>query len=206
MIDALLKVNLPQGPCWYRYNGDGYGEHEDGSPFDGTGIGRAWPLLAGERAHYELAAGRPQGCRGVAPRHRAFHRRRAPDSRAGLGHDGYCRPRTVSWETDRFRVSTGVGPLRVRQTAAVVAGRKNLRTSHPRPCSATRWRSRKLHTSSGVSTTSAEPFPRGKTCAWCCPHRPWSTGASMAGKPRRTQTRAIRSVCLSQTCPATSSR
>ena len=60
VIDALLRVNLPQGPCWYRYNGDGYGEHEDGSPFDGTGRGRPWPLLAGERAHYELAAGRPQ--------------------------------------------------------------------------------------------------------------------------------------------------
>jgi len=60
VIDALLRVKLPQGPCWYRYNGDGYGEHEDGSPFDGTGIGRAWPLLAGERAHYELAAGRRQ--------------------------------------------------------------------------------------------------------------------------------------------------
>jgi len=58
VIDALLKVQLPQGPCWYRYNGDGYGEHKDGSAFDGTGIGRAWPLLAGERAHYELAAGR----------------------------------------------------------------------------------------------------------------------------------------------------
>ena len=58
VIDALLRVGLPQGPCWYRYNGDGYGEHEDGSPFDGTGIGRAWPLLAGERAHYELAAER----------------------------------------------------------------------------------------------------------------------------------------------------
>jgi glucoamylase len=56
-IDALLSVELPQGPCWYRYNGDGYGEHKDGSPFDGTGIGRAWPLLAGERAHYALAAG-----------------------------------------------------------------------------------------------------------------------------------------------------
>jgi glucoamylase len=56
-IDALLAVELPQGPCWYRYNGDGYGEHKDGSAFDGTGIGRAWPLLAGERAHYDLAAG-----------------------------------------------------------------------------------------------------------------------------------------------------
>ena len=56
-IDALLAVELPQGPCWYRYNGDGYGEHRDGSAFDGTGIGRAWPLLAGERAHYALACG-----------------------------------------------------------------------------------------------------------------------------------------------------
>jgi len=58
VVDALLRVRLPSGPNWYRYNGDGYGEHEDGSPFDGTGIGRTWPLLAGERAHYELAAGR----------------------------------------------------------------------------------------------------------------------------------------------------
>jgi len=57
VIDALLRVKLPQGPCWYRYNDDGYGEHADGGPFDGTGIGRPWPLLAGERAHYELAAG-----------------------------------------------------------------------------------------------------------------------------------------------------
>jgi glucoamylase len=58
VIDALLKAKLPQGACWYRYNDEGYGEHEDGSPFDGTGIGRLWPLLAGERAHYELSAGR----------------------------------------------------------------------------------------------------------------------------------------------------
>ena len=58
VIDRLLRVALPTGPNWYRYNGDGYGEHADGSPFDGTGIGRPWPLLAGERAHYELAAGR----------------------------------------------------------------------------------------------------------------------------------------------------
>ena len=58
VIDALLKVETPSGPAWHRYNDDGYGEHEDGAPFDGTGIGRGWPLLTGERAHYELAAGR----------------------------------------------------------------------------------------------------------------------------------------------------
>jgi glucoamylase len=58
VIDALLRVDTPRGPAWHRYNGDGYGEHGDGTPFDGTGTGRAWPLLTGERAHYELAAGR----------------------------------------------------------------------------------------------------------------------------------------------------
>ncbi len=58
VVDSLLKVDMPFGRLWHRYNDDGYGEHADGSPFDGTGIGRAWPLIAGERAHYELAAGR----------------------------------------------------------------------------------------------------------------------------------------------------
>ncbi len=58
VIDALLKVDTPSGPAWRRYNGDGYGEHEDGAPFDGTGCGRPWPLLVGERGHYELLAGR----------------------------------------------------------------------------------------------------------------------------------------------------
>jgi glucoamylase len=57
VIDALLKVETPAGPCWHRYNDDGYGEHADGSPFDGTGIGRVWPLLTGERAHYNIALG-----------------------------------------------------------------------------------------------------------------------------------------------------
>ncbi|HME27088.1 MAG TPA: hypothetical protein VKI44_38170 [Acetobacteraceae bacterium] len=58
VIDHVLRVELPYGPGWRRYNGDGYGEHDDGGPYDGTGVGRVWPLLAGERAHYELAAGR----------------------------------------------------------------------------------------------------------------------------------------------------
>jgi glucoamylase len=58
VADALLKVQTPAGPCWHRYNEDGYGEHDDGSAYDGTGRGRAWPLLTGERGHYELCAGR----------------------------------------------------------------------------------------------------------------------------------------------------
>lgn len=57
VVDALLKVETPSGPSWHRYNNDGYGEHNDGSAFDGTGRGRLWPLLTGERGHYELLAG-----------------------------------------------------------------------------------------------------------------------------------------------------
>jgi glucoamylase len=56
-VDALLKTDTPAGPVWHRYNGDGYGEHDDGAPFDGTGRGRGWPLLGGERGHYALLAG-----------------------------------------------------------------------------------------------------------------------------------------------------
>jgi glucoamylase len=58
VVDRLLKVELPQGPGWRRYNHDGYGQKEDGGAFDGTGTGRCWPILTGERGHYELAAGR----------------------------------------------------------------------------------------------------------------------------------------------------
>ncbi len=64
-IDHSLRAELPQGPLWYRYTNDGYGEHEDGRAFDGIGQGRPWPLLAGERAHYELAAGRPEAARAL---------------------------------------------------------------------------------------------------------------------------------------------
>ncbi|MGD0629125.1 MAG: glycoside hydrolase family 15 protein [Terracidiphilus sp.] len=58
VVDAVLKKDLPQGPGWLRYNYDGYGDRPDGGPFLGWGQGRVWPLLTGERAHYELAAGK----------------------------------------------------------------------------------------------------------------------------------------------------
>ncbi len=57
LVDALLRTDTPSGPVWHRYNGDGYGEHADGAPFDGTGQGRGWPLLVGERGHHALALG-----------------------------------------------------------------------------------------------------------------------------------------------------
>lgn len=57
VADALLRVETPNGPAYHRYNEDGYGEHEDGTPFNGTGVGRAWPLLTGERGHAALLQG-----------------------------------------------------------------------------------------------------------------------------------------------------
>ena len=58
VVDAVLKRDLPPGPAWRRYNHDGYGQRVDGTSFKGSGVGRPWPLLTGERGHYELAAGR----------------------------------------------------------------------------------------------------------------------------------------------------
>jgi glucoamylase len=57
VIDRVIKHDLSQGPGWRRYNHDGYGQKDDGGAFDGTGVGRCWPILTGERGHYELAAG-----------------------------------------------------------------------------------------------------------------------------------------------------
>jgi glucoamylase len=57
VIDAVLRRDFPQGPCFLRYSHDGYGQQDDGGPFTTYGRGRPWPLLTGERGHYELAAG-----------------------------------------------------------------------------------------------------------------------------------------------------
>ena len=57
VIDAVLRRETPYGPAFYRYNHDGYGQRGDGESYEGWGKGRLWPLLTGERGHYELAAG-----------------------------------------------------------------------------------------------------------------------------------------------------
>jgi glucoamylase len=57
VVDRVLKVDTPYGPVWRRYNRDGYGQRDDGGPYVDWGQGRAWPVLTGERGHYELAAG-----------------------------------------------------------------------------------------------------------------------------------------------------
>lgn len=59
VVDKVIKVDTPNGPGFYRYNHDGYGEMDDGRRWnwDGkyTGKGRLWALLSGERGQYEIA-------------------------------------------------------------------------------------------------------------------------------------------------------
>jgi glucoamylase len=57
VIDSTIRVETPSGPGFHRYNHDGYGETWFGGPWQGEGIGRLWPIFAGERGEYEVARG-----------------------------------------------------------------------------------------------------------------------------------------------------
>jgi glucoamylase len=73
VVDEQLGVQTPNGEFWHRYNRDGYGEQADGSPWNigftpaplsspwssQATMGRIWPIFAGERGEYDLAAGQP---------------------------------------------------------------------------------------------------------------------------------------------------
>ena len=57
VVDSLIRVETPKGPSFHRYSHDGYGESYFGGRWQGQGIGRAWPILTGERGEYQIAAG-----------------------------------------------------------------------------------------------------------------------------------------------------
>lgn len=57
LTDIMLARDVGTGTAYYRYNYDGYGENYQGADWAGTGTGRLWPLLAGERGHLALLAG-----------------------------------------------------------------------------------------------------------------------------------------------------
>ena len=59
IVEAMLGADTPSGRAYHRYDVDGYGEWLDGSgwPVRKFGIGRPWPLLAGERGHLDVLAG-----------------------------------------------------------------------------------------------------------------------------------------------------
>jgi glucoamylase len=107
VTDAQLGVGTPNGVFWHRFNFDGYGEQKDGSPWNfgfpsnptedwsnNVTIGRIWPIFAGERGEYELAAGHP----GAAAGHLT--------AVAKAGNDGHMIPEQV-W--DQFPPSGETG-------------------------------------------------------------------------------------------------
>jgi glucoamylase len=96
-----LRVDTPNGTFWHRFNFDGYGETRDGKPWNigftpcdtltnttclesQKTIGRAWPIFAGERGEYELAAGQAGAAGRLA-------------SIAKAGNEGYMLPEQV-WD------------------------------------------------------------------------------------------------------------
>jgi glucoamylase len=89
VADDRISVDTPNGRFWHRFNFDGYGEQRDGAPWDSfppdsqATLGRAWPIFAGERGEYELAAGRSADAQLAAM--------------AGAANDGYLIPEQV-WD------------------------------------------------------------------------------------------------------------
>ena len=119
-IDSTIKVDTPEGPMWYRYNHDGYGEKADGSPYDGMGVGRLWPLLSGERGEYALAAG--------ASRTDAMGYLR---TMAGSANAGYMIPEQV-WDTgDRIGRGTGSATPLSWSMAQFVRLAQSIDAGHP---------------------------------------------------------------------------
>jgi glucoamylase len=60
VVDATIKSTTSNGPGWYRYNGDGYGDRaSDGRPWapSGQGTGHLWPALSAERGEQAHATG-----------------------------------------------------------------------------------------------------------------------------------------------------
>jgi glucoamylase len=54
--DGVLMQDIPgKGKAWFRYNCDGYGEHNDGSAYNNGGRGRLWPIFTAERGVYEIS-------------------------------------------------------------------------------------------------------------------------------------------------------
>lgn len=90
VIDDVLRVETPNGPGFYRYNGDGYGEKANGLSFfetngSSSGYGRLWPLLNGERALADVAAGNTQDARKMV------------DAMVGFANEGRQLPEQV-WD------------------------------------------------------------------------------------------------------------
>jgi glucoamylase len=92
VVNRMIRVTTPSGDAWYRYVRDGYGEMDDGRPWnwDGkyTGKGHLWVLLTGERGQDEIARGDIASAR------------RRLDTMLGFANEGMMLPEQV-WDQPR---------------------------------------------------------------------------------------------------------
>jgi glucan 1,4-alpha-glucosidase len=94
VVDDAIRYEAGYGPVWKRYSYDGYGEHRNGDNYDGTGIGRPWPLLSGERGEYEIAW--LVSCQTLSPRH-WFGPVRLLQTLAKAANEGWMIPEQI-WD------------------------------------------------------------------------------------------------------------
>lgn len=143
LVDKLIKVQTPNGPAWYRYNHDAYGETDNGGKYDGrTGRGRLWSLLTGERGEYELARGNRLAAQkhldtmigfaneGMMISEQIWDRRESPrpEFRFGQG-TGSATP--LAWSMAQFiRLAINLKVGHISETPAVVAGRYTKRRGY----------------------------------------------------------------------------
>ncbi|HEX9917894.1 MAG TPA: glycoside hydrolase family 15 protein, partial [Pyrinomonadaceae bacterium] len=144
VVDKVLKVETPNGAAWYRYNHDGYGEMDDGRPwnFDGkyTGKGRLWALLSGERGQYELARGERAAAsmrlghmlgfanEGLMLPEQIWDRRETPNAEFTFG-EGTGSATPLAWTMAQFiRLASNLSEGRNLETPDIVAARYALKT------------------------------------------------------------------------------
>ncbi len=131
VVDRQIRVETPNGPGWYRYNHDGYGEEPDGDGWTGMGgVGRAWPLLTGERGEYELAAGRDASAyldalrkfanEGLMLPEQVWDRAERPRSHLQFG-EGTGSATPLAWTNAQFiRLALGIRDRRVVEMPEIV--------------------------------------------------------------------------------------
>ena len=162
VIDHLLKADTPHGPCWHRYNDDGYGEHEDGSPYDGTGIGRRGRCSPASAAitKWQRAA-TPKRASWSPPWDRSPTIRGCCPNRSGTRP--ISRNAACSWAGRPGRPCRWSGRTRNTSSCSARCATARCSTCRPSRSSATSSSRRDRRTCSGASSSPAGPWRRGKT-------------------------------------------
>jgi glucoamylase len=136
LVDQLIKVETLNGPGWYRYNHDAYGEKRDGGDYDGrNGGGRLWTLLTGERGEYDVARGDFAAARlrldgmmafandGMMIPEQVWDRHESPRPELRLG-EGTGSATPLAWSMAQFiRLAVNITRGQNIETPRVVAGR-----------------------------------------------------------------------------------